>query len=566
MPPSRDTESRELRQVFVTEAEQHLRVLEEGLIGLERRPDDEEGLRTIFRSIHTIKGSASLVDLDAVESLAHRAEDILVALRDDKAAVTAEVVSLLLRAVDALSRMVVKVAAGEVPDGGHDTELTAELAAWRPGVAGIAGGAARSRQAPGGAPDEALTVPVPATAGPPSAGPRYLRVELSKLDRLLDVTTEIVLVRRDFAARLESVETSSLRPLREAFEDDGRLFDELRAAVMEMRMVPVGPTLRRFARSVRDTASKVGKQVRIVVEGEDVEVDTSIVERLVDPLTHLMRNAVDHGIEPSAVRLAAGKDASGTITLRAWREPANLVVEVADDGVGLSRERIAAQMRDRGLGDPDALSDAELWHVLFEPGFSTAAHVSDLSGRGVGMDVVRRTVEGLRGSVEIAFGEETGTTVTLRVPFTLSTVEGLEVQVGDGTFIVPLENVAACMDAPRDARADDGVLEFGEETLPYVRLRRVFDAPGLAPEREQMLVVRHAGLSAGLVVDRLLGEAETTVRPLGSGLAGLSRLGGSTVLRDGRIGLVLDVPTLLRDLVAGAGTSGPAPSESSHVH
>lgn len=570
MSDSSDHELRELRQVFVTEAEQHLGVLEEGLIDLESHPDDVDGLRKVFRSIHTIKGSASLVDLGAIESFAHRAEDILSTLRDGHAPVTSEAVSVLLRAVDALRRMVAEVAAGEMPDAAPYATLAAELSAWRPdrpdaetdaGSADDTGTAGATRAdthdgASGGGPLHAVG----------TAETSYLRVDVAKLDRLLEVTTEIVLVRRDFTARLESAEGTHLRPLREAFEDDGRLFDELRNAVMEMRMVAVGPTLRRFARSVRDTARDTGKQVDLVIEGEDVEVDTSIVERLVDPLTHLVRNAIDHGIESPDARVAAGKDASGTLTLRARRDPATLVIEVADDGAGLSREKIVARARDRGVSDPDAMSSAELWNLLFEPGFSTADRVTDISGRGVGMDAVRRAVEALRGSVEIAPRQGAGTVVTLRVPFTLSIVDGLEVEVGDGTFIIPLENVAACMDAPWTAKEDDGVLEYGDETLPYVRLRRVFASPGEVPAREQMLVVRHAGLSAGLVVDRLLGEAETTVRPLGTGLSGVSRLGGSAVLRDGRIGLVLDVPTLLRDLVAGAGASGLAPVGPPHTN
>jgi two-component system, chemotaxis family, sensor kinase CheA len=568
MPDSGDNELRELRQVFVTEAEQHLDVLEEGLVDLEAYPDDGDRLRTVFRSMHTIKGSASLVDLQAIELLAHRAEDILSTLRDGHAPVTSEVVSVLLRALDALRRMVAEVAGGETPDASPYTPLVTELGAWRPDVVadgGNDGGGADADDATGPGASRADAYDVPSGGGPSRAvGTSHLRVDVAKLDRLLEVTTEIVLGRRGFAARLESAEGAHLRPLREAFEDDGRLFDELRDAVVQMRMVAVGPTLRRFARSVRDAARDTGKQVRLVVEGEEVEVDTSIVQRLVDPLTHLVRNAVDHGIESPDARVAAGKGATGTVTLRARRDPASLVIEVADDGAGLSRARVEPCVREHGVADPETLTDAQLWGLLFEPGLSTARRLSELSGRGVGLDAVRRAVEALRGSVEIAPHRVAGTVVTLRMPYTLSMVDGIEVAVGDGTFIVPLENVTACMDAPWTAKADDGLLEYGDEMLPYVRLRRVFASPGAAPAREQMLVVRHAGLSAGLVVDRLLGEAETAVRPLGSGLSSLSPLGGSAVLRDGRIGLLLDVPTLLRELVAGARASGLVPAASRH--
>lgn len=564
---SRENELEELRRIFVTEAEEHLGVLEEALMGLEARPDDPEGLRASFRAIHTIKGSASLVDLDAVEAVAHRSEDILAALREGEAPVTGEVVSLLLRSVDALRSMTQTVAAGGAPDAGPFADIGAELTAWRPGG----------------------TVPAPAAssaaAGPaaPSAPRRSLRVDVAKLDRLLEITTEIVLGRRTFGGLLQILtgagrrpldgtghralaaaarpplgdssrpasDRAALRELREAFEDDWSLYDELREAVMEMRTVPVGPTLRRFARPMRDAAADSGKKVRLVVEGEDVEVDTSVVEQLVDPLTHLVRNAVDHGIELPAVRTEAGKDPAGTIRLTARRDPASLVIEVADDGAGLSSDGIVARARQRGISRPEKLSDPELRDLLFQPGFSTAERISDLSGRGVGLDIVRRTVEGLRGSVELASRQGAGTTVTLRAPLTLSVVDGLEVQVGDGTFVVPLENTTTCMDAPEALDADDGVLELDGQALPWVRLRRLFATPGEPPAREQMVLVRHGSLRAALVVDRLLGEADATVRSLGAGLD-VARLGGSTVLRDGRIGLLLDVPVLLRELASGA--------------
>lgn len=541
MPDSTHSPLDDLRQVFVTEAEEHLGVLEEGLVALEADPGDAEGLRAVFRSIHTLKGSASLLGLDAVESVAHRAEDVLATLRDGKAPVTEGVVSLLLRAVDGLRRMVETVADGGAPHPDEAADMARALGDWRPDSSTE--------------PEAPAPRPVVPSSPPRHSQDRVLRVEVAKLDRLLEIATELVLTRRVFAARLGASGAGEARPLREAFEDDWSLYDELRDAVMEMRMVPVGPALRRFARHVRDAAASTGKKARLVVEGEGVEVDTSIVEQLVDPVTHLVRNAVDHGIETPEARIEVGKEPTGTVTLRVRRDPASLVVEVTDDGSGLSRGKIAERAREAGVADPDELGDTALWELVFRPGFSTAGRVTDLSGRGVGLDVVRRNVEALRGSVEIDSREGAGTTVTLRMPLSLSLVDGLEVEVADVTFIVPLENVDTCMDAPEGTEPDDGVVDTERGPLPYARLRRLFAAEGEPPRREQMIVVRHGSRTAGLLVDRFLGEAETTVRPLGAGLTDLSRLGGSTVLRDGRIGLVLDVPGLLRDLTAGSTSS-----------
>jgi two-component system chemotaxis sensor kinase CheA len=558
----------ELRRVFVAEAEQQLGVFEEGLLALELRPGDGEELKAVFRALHTIKGSASMLGYDAVRTLAHAGEDVLDIVRSGGAPVTGEVVSLLLSVADGLRRMVATLAGGDEPEAASYATLGAELASWRPGRGAPEGredrtGSAPPEAAPALEPGAArASLPDPSTADLPPRGPserdafpsaptrRSLRVDVTKLDRLLEVANEIALARRIFAGRLAGTASPAQRELAALFEDTDNLVGELHDAVMDLRMVPVGPVLRRFGRAVRDAAASTGKQVHFTVEGADVEVDTSIVEQLSEPLTHLVRNAVDHGIEAPAARTAAGKDAVGVLTVRVRRDPASLVIEVTDDGGGLIRGKLERRARAMGVADPEALGDEALHALIFEPGFSTAERVSELSGRGVGMDAVRRAIEGLRGSVQVASREGVGTTVTVRTPLTLSVVEGLEVRVGRGTFIVPLETVEECREAPTTTPGDRGILELEERVLPWVRLRGLFQSPGEAPDREQMLIVRHGGSSAGLLVDALLGSAETMVRPLAAGLGGTARFGGSAVLEDGTVGLVLDVAALLRDLTA----------------
>jgi two-component system chemotaxis sensor kinase CheA len=514
------TELETLRQVFLDDADRCLAVLDESLVALERHPTDSEMLGTVFRAAHTIKGNASMVGLDAIEQLAHAIEEVLGKLRDGTGTPTEDVVTLLLAGVDGVREMVGAVARGAAPELAPYETLRSALEAWRPTAEPSV------PEASGGSPSDA------------PARRRTVRVDIAKLDKLLEAVGELVIARQ-------------------SFDDTQSLMQELRDAVTEMRLVPLGPTFRRLARPVRDMASAAGKDVHLIVQGEAVEVDTAIVDQLNDPLTHLLRNAVDHGLEPADAREAAGKPRSGTVTLGAHRAGGTVVVEVSDDGAGLDRSKLVARARDQGIVDTEELSDEALWELIFEPGFSTADAVTELSGRGVGMDAVRRTVEGLRGSVTVRSHEGVGTTIALHVPLTLTMIGGLAVRVAGDTYIVPFENVVECVDAPsRVALAPSGVIRFRDATLAYTGLRGIF-APDSAPptDRQSLVVVRHGDLIAGLVVDALIGETEAMVRPLSGRLAGLRRIGGSAVLGDGRIALILDVPSILRTLTQENGAS-----------
>jgi two-component system chemotaxis sensor kinase CheA len=533
------TELETLRQVFLDDADRCLAVLDESLVALERHPTDSEMLGTVFRAAHTIKGNASMVGLDAIEQLAHAIEEVLGKLRDGTGTPTEDVVTLLLAGVDGVREMVGAVARGAAPELAPYETLRSALEAWRPTAEPSV------PEASGGSPSDA------------PARRRTVRVDIAKLDKLLEAVGELVIARQMFAERLAARDGSSMAALRDSFDDTQSLMQELRDAVTEMRLVPLGPTFRRLARPVRDMASAAGKDVHLIVQGEAVEVDTAIVDQLNDPLTHLLRNAVDHGLEPADAREAAGKPRSGTVTLGAHRAGGTVVVEVSDDGAGLDRSKLVARARDQGIVDTEELSDEALWELIFEPGFSTADAVTELSGRGVGMDAVRRTVEGLRGSVTVRSHEGVGTTIALHVPLTLTMIGGLAVRVAGDTYIVPFENVVECVDAPsRVALAPSGVIRFRDATLAYTGLRGIF-APDSAPptDRQSLVVVRHGDLIAGLVVDALIGETEAMVRPLSDRLAGLRRIGGSAVLGDGRIALILDVPSILRTLTQENGAS-----------
>jgi two-component system chemotaxis sensor kinase CheA len=322
---------------------------------------------------------------------------------------------------------------------------------------------------------------------------------------------------------------------------------ELQELVMRARMVPVGSLFRQYARTVRDVSVAQGKIAQLVTVGDDVELDTSAVEVLRDPLTHMIRNAVDHGLELPADRVAAGKPAVGRITLEAKHDGGSVVIRVSDDGLGLDRDRIRAR------AGSDAESDAEILELIFAPGFSTSETVTEISGRGVGMDVVRRAVESLRGTLAVDSRPGAGTTFTIRLPLTLAVIDGFGVAVGGETYVVPMDHVVECVELPGDLRHDGtGVLLLRDEVVPFVRLRHHFGVAGASPDRENVLIVQHEGAKAGLAVDALHGASQTVIKPLGDYFPHVPGVAGSSILGNGRVALILDTPGILRSLVEAA--------------
>jgi len=376
---------------------------------------------------------------------------------------------------------------------------------------------------------------------------RTLRVSIETLDRILDLTGEIAVSRERLRGALEGPDSSAAA---EIHRDADRLHADLQELVMKARMEPLGPTFRRLARTVRDLAASLGKSARLVVEGDDVEVDTKVVEQVRDPLTHLVRNALSHGVETPAERSVRGKQPCGLIRLRAFRETGGIVIEVADDGAGLSRERIVRRAREQGLvADAHEGDEADLQRLIFSPGFSTAAAVTEVSGRGVGLDVVRRNVESLRGSVSVASREGVGTTFSIRLPLSLAIIPGFAVRSAGETYIVPLEAVLECLELPKEnlEGGAGGLVSLRGDPLPYRRLREKFQLPAEAGAREYVVVVQHEGKRLGLVVDALLGESQTVLKPLGRLLRGVTGIAGSAILGSGRVALVVDLPGFFRE-------------------
>jgi len=320
-------------------------------------------------------------------------------------------------------------------------------------------------------------------------------------------------------------------------------------------MVQIGGTFNRFQRVVRDVGKELGKNIELVISGADTELDKTVVEKIGDPLTHLVRNSMDHGIESAELRLARGKPAKGTLKLNAFHDAGSIVIEVSDDGGGLNKERILKKAIERGLvSEGAALSDKEIHNLIFEAGFSTADAVSNLSGRGVGMDVVRRNIQALRGTVDLDSIEGQGSTVRIRLPLTLAIIDGFLVGVGDATYVIPLDMVVECIELGTEDRdsGDKRYLNLRGEVLPYRRLREHFEVQGDAARRENIVVVRYGEHKAGLVVDKLLGEFQTVIKPLGKVFNLIRGIGGFTILGSGEVALILDVPGLMRQVMVGA--------------
>ena len=375
-----------------------------------------------------------------------------------------------------------------------------------------------------------------------------IRVPAERLDEMMDRVGELVIAQ----SRLKQITKSSDDPqIQSVVEEIERLARELQDTTMGVRMVPIGSIFSRFRRLVHDLSRDLGKEIDLVTTGEETELDKTVIERLADPLVHLIRNAGDHGLEPPAGRAAAGKPAKGRISLTARHAGAEVLITVADDGRGLDRARIQARAEENGLLAPGAkLADEELFKIIFEPGFSTAREVTNLSGRGVGMDVVKRTIEDLRGTIDVRSTPGRGSEVTLRLPLTLAIIDGLLVRIGRGRYVIPLTAVEECVElTPQDDLRSTGrsFLSIRDELVPFIRLREQFRT-GTPPDPYQKVVVVSDGESrVGLVVDQVIGDHQTVIKSLSKLHADAASFSGATILGDGTVALILDVPQLVED-------------------
>jgi two-component system chemotaxis sensor kinase CheA len=529
-----------LRNVFLQEAEESLAAMEQALLVLETHPDAAEPLNEVFRFAHTIKGGAAMVEFPVLTEYAHKFEDALSMMREGLVPVTSARVTVMLQVVDTLKEILQAQSQGTL-----NRVRAADLSLFGRLVPVDLQAAASEEHDT----DHAAAVDTVYVAGSSvSAAQRSLRVNMSKLDAMLTLSGEIAVAKGRVMQVLDAEDASEEG--KSAAEELSRLLVLLHERVMEVRLVPVGPLFRQHQRTVRDVAGGQGKLVRLVLEGEDVEVDATIVDQLRDPLTHIVRNAVDHGIELPAKRQAAGKDPCGTITLHARHERGAMIVEIRDDGAGMSRSKILEKAIARGLANTnETYTDSQVFAFTMAPGLSTASQITEISGRGVGMDVVRRNVEALRGSIEIESREGLGTIVRLRLPLTVAIIDGFCVGVCDERYVIPVGAVTECLTANETERdALSGVLSLRGTALPYIRLRRLLGAATAdtpAPTRESIVIVQSDGRHVGLVVDELIGETQAVIKPLAGLFNDARGISGTTIMGDGRVSLILDIGPLL---------------------
>jgi len=556
---------------IVLESREHLSSLEGNLLALERDPADSEAIHAAFRSFHTIKGLAGFLELKAIQQVAHEIESVLDRARNGTLAITADVIDLVLAGRDYLARAfdgVDRAAHGEAvtaePDNreileritsfsaeGGETAAPGAPAANPDHAEEAAGVQAEPRGSAGrGGSEPAEPAEAPAARTRREDAARMVKVDTGKLDYLVDMVGEMVIAQSQIRHDPALAALDSPR-LQRNLAQLARTTNELQRTAMAMRMEPIGALFRRMLRLVRDLSRKAGKQAELELIGEDTELDRTIVEELSDPLIHMIRNSLDHGIETPDERAAAGKDPVGRIRLRACHEAGHILVEIADDGRGIDRSKVLAKARAKGLVAADAhLSDSDIFGLIFEPGFSTADRVSDVSGRGVGMDVVRKHILKLRGRIEVQSAPGKGTTFLLKLPLTLAILDGLGIGVGSERYIVPLFAVRE-MFRPTEGmictvEGAGEVVQIRGRLLPVYRLYRRL---GVKPRTEDpydsvFIVAEVGGRQSAIMVDEFTGKQEVVIKSLGQSMKNIPGIAGGTILGDGRVGLVLDLDGL----------------------
>lgn len=516
----------ELLRDFAVRAVEYLDDVDECLLLLEVDPAEKESVDTCFRAFHTIKGMAGFLGLGEISTCAHDAEGLLEESRSNRTPVESAAVQALFTTVDSMRRMVCDAT-------GVSSSMNAGERQTGDSVAS----------------DEAESGQKSAPTGTPGAG--MVRVDESRLDALLDTIGELVIAESMVSAQARSDSSSAASDLHVDRLD--KITRELQQMATSLRMVPLKATFRRMARLVRDLSQKSGKPVDFVTSGEETELDKTVVDRIQDPLVHALRNAIDHGLEDAEQRVAAGKPLVGRIDLKAYHAGGSIHIEISDDGGGLDREKILARARERGLvaGD-ETPDDRTLLNFVFDAGFSTAEEVTDVSGRGVGTDVVRRTVEDLRGHVELHSEPGVGTTMSVRLPMTLAIIDGMVARVGAERYVIPVlsieRSVRPTADQLTSVQGKGTLLVTDTELIPIVKLHRLFSTAGAQcdPTDAVVIIVSEAGMRAGLLACELLGQQQTVIKPLGEGLPDQPGVAGGAIMPDGRVGLILDAAGLVR--------------------
>jgi two-component system, chemotaxis family, sensor kinase CheA len=573
---------------FFDEAQEHVESIEEKAMLLDSGREDPEVLNAIFRAAHSIKGGSGTFGFTQLAEATHVMETLFDDLRKGRGKADAGTVRLLLDACDVFKAHIARLKGGERgPDATMDA-IRERFSQYRGGdVIAVKTAVQSSSQAP--QEESFFAAPAPAaiqepfglfedapgapravaTAAqekfgffenntPPAAAKTEqssIRVSVEKIDRIVNLVGELVIAQAMMQQSVgKVVATHEDENLAHSLSTLDRNTRELQQAVMSIRMMPMEFVFSRFPRLVYDVSTQLGKKVHLRTNGHETELDKELIELLIDPLTHVVRNAIDHGIESPEERMAHGKPEMGTVGMRATHRGGSVIIEVSDDGRGLDRERIVAKARELGIPADDSMHDEQIFEIIFQAGFSTAKQVTNLSGRGVGMDVVRRNITALGGSVSIASAKGEGTVITIQLPLTLAVLDGMIVSVADEQYIIPLEFVAeAFKPQPADIKSIVGqasLVAVRGEHLPIVRLEDVVQLPPSAQPRAEplCLVVEVDNRRAALLVDSLIGQQQLVVKSLETNLHRVGGIAGATILGDGRVALILDVSSFTRNI------------------
>ncbi|ROR01910.1 chemotaxis protein CheA [Desulfosoma caldarium] len=579
-------EDAELIKDFIEEAKEHLASIELNIMSLEADPSDKEAINAVFRPFHSIKGVAGFLNLQAIHQLSHEVENILDEARSGAIEVTDAVIDVVLRAVDILKVLLKEL---EAALGDSEASLSSELVAsflksLRNFDPQQPVGSQRSAEPPKVGEilvQKGLVEPVEVEKAAEAAKERGMkigevlvdegnlspqevatalreqrhfkestasvRVDTAKLDNLVDMVGELVIAQ---SMVLQNPEVQSIKD--QKFQKDSvqlrRITAELQRISMSLRMVPIKSTFQKLIRLVRDLSKKSGKDVRLEMHGEDTEIDRNMVEEIYEPLVHMIRNAIDHGLETPEERKAMGKDPCGTIYLSAEQKGGNIIIELRDDGRGLNAAKIRAKAVERGLiGPDDNLEERALFELIFHPGFSTKDEITDVSGRGVGMDVVRRSVEDLRGKLEVSSVQGQGTRFELKLPLTMAIIDGMVISVGPERYVVPTvalrESLRPSRESYMTVHGSGEMIKVRHQLMPLIRLH---DMLGVEPRFRNpweglILVVSEDQKSYCLLADEIIGRQEVVIKSLGAGLRHVRGLSGGAILGDGKVALILDV-------------------------
>ncbi len=574
----------EITGEFITEAQEYFETADESLITLESDPHNLDAVATVFRAFHTIKGTCGFLGLTPITELAHKAENLLDEVRKETLQFSGPVVDATFNALDMIKTMTQQLQ--EALSAGNDFTPPFELIKILDFVNSVSSGGCPQKQsmrAAGKSGIEHAGTPAPPTkqtplspAGnetdnsrsmaesqeSPAAGrngtvatriKQSMKIEAEKIDLLLDTIGELVIV-ESIVTQDEDLKQNMSSNLERNLAQLTKITRGLQDMGMSMRLIPIEATFRRMARLIRDLSKKSGKQIELEMCGKETELDKSMVEKLGDPLVHMVRNSVDHGIESTPEeRVAAGKPAKARITLKAYHEGGSIHIAINDDGRGLNRKLIAAKAVERGIiSSAEGMSDEEIYRLIFESGFSTAAQVTDVSGRGVGMDVVRNNIESLRGNIRIHSVPGEGSTFTMVLPLTMAIIDGMLVKVGSERYILPLLSIIQSFQPTRDMLATVSgkgeTLPFRNRLLPMFRLSSLFAVPDALTDPTQgiAVVVEDAGRQVAILVDQLLGQNQTVIKTLGAAMGKIPGVAGASIMSDGLPGLIIDVHGVVR--------------------